>query len=115
MSWLMSYRFGKSQHSNPLSLYIIGDRQPANLVLGAQNVSLTFYLSVISIDNVYIDGSCELLIGRSINKLLAEHLVLLEIPKDNVLLSCLYKSGSHDQFYEPHDPSMYTLSMVYRN
>ena len=73
-------------------------------------------------------------IGRSIDKLVAEHFLILGnsrahsyrkhwnreilepnlLKKEYVLVSCLYKSGSHDaqaKSFEPHDPSMYTLSL----
>ena len=73
-----------------------------------------------TIDKVYIDGSCQLLIRRSMEKLSAENfwnqeileaiLVLQtlkfgnsrakKIKEDHVFVSCLCNSGSHDSLFK---------------
>ena len=91
--------------------------------------------TLITIDKVYIDGPCEGLIRRSIDKLLAEHFLesgnsreksycrhlSWEIPEPNntayaLFILVLFIKVSHVthsfETRKPHGPSMYTLSML---
>ena len=80
-----------------------------------------------TIDKVYIDGPCELLIRRSIDKLLAEHFCNQEIPGPNGTANIsvgkfqsptiLYRSAPIGPIYisescDSNGPSMYTLPIA---
>ena len=94
-------------------------------------IALYTVVYVLCVDRVYKDGSCELLIKRSIDKLLAEH-VIRKFPGQIVLQTfelgnsraqpyCICTSPigpigpasrTPSDDFEPHGSSMYTLSMV---